>query len=105
MAPAVAGEEDDGLPSEAAHAVGVGGLAKRRLHLHPADILEAVHLVEAAAPDHSHRDLSVIPARRLAFHASASSSTPKVRSVPAAVIRTRAKRRARSAGPPKSTST
>ena len=51
--------------AEPPDAVGIGGLAERRLHLDPAHALEPIHLVEPAAADHAHRDLPVIAARRL----------------------------------------
>ena len=44
-------EEHDLLFAEAADAVGVGGIAERRPHTLPADVGQALQLVEPAAPD------------------------------------------------------
>src|SRR5262245_17911107 len=105
MAPAVAGEEDHGGLPDAPDAVGVRRIAEWSLDLDPTNVLQAVHLVEATASHDTHRRTPVPAARRLALHASISSRTANVRVVPAAVILTPAKCRARSAGPSKSTST
>ena len=51
VAAAVARQEDDLAVAEAADAVGVGRIAERRAHPVPADVGEALQLVEPAAAD------------------------------------------------------
>src|SRR5688572_28856134 len=88
MAAAVARQEDDGAALERPRAVLVRRIAERGSHPAPADVREALELVEPAAPDD--------PDRRLAHR---TSRLPRVASGSAAVTRTRARRRRRRSGP------
>src|SRR5262245_57982222 len=101
MAAAVARQEDHATVAESSRAVCVGWIAERRLHLDPANVGEALHLVEAAAADHAHRQLV---GRASGAHAD-KASTARVCSAAASVIVTLVNCRARPAGPAKSTST
>ena len=57
MAAAVAAQERDGRPVDAADAKVVGRIAEGRAHPDPAGVVHPFHLVEPAASDHADHGL------------------------------------------------
>ena len=96
MTAAVARQEDHAPALVGAGAVLVRRVAERRPHAAPADVGQALELVEPAAADDADR--------RLAHPASVSSSMPRALSPRVSVTRTRAMRRRRCSGPGNATS-